>query len=119
MDEFGSACTADPGKADKRTRSKWSRVMTTWVLGDKPHGGGPWSHGDDMCDQGRGRAIVDVSPLFRTAAASTSTIYGGDTPHLASALLQHKDPRVTEEHYNRAISMSAVLDYAGITVRCK
>jgi hypothetical protein len=27
MDEFGSACTADPAKADKRTRNKWSRVM--------------------------------------------------------------------------------------------
>jgi hypothetical protein len=27
MDEFGSACTADPAKADKRTRSKWSRVL--------------------------------------------------------------------------------------------
>jgi integrase len=59
---------------------------------------------------------VDVSPhLFRTAAASTSAIYGGDTPYLASALLQHTDPRVTEEHYNRASSMSAARGYAAIT----
>jgi hypothetical protein len=46
---------------------------------------------------------VDVSPhLFRTAAASTAAAYGGSTPHLASALLNPTDPRVTEEHYNRA-----------------
>jgi integrase len=59
---------------------------------------------------------VDVSPhLFRTAAASTAAAYGGKTPHLASALLNHTDPRVTEEHYNRASSMSASKIYAEIT----
>ena len=57
---------------------------------------------------------VDVSPhLFRTAAASTAA-YGGDTPHLASAVLGHTDPRVTEEHYNRATSMSAARVYADL-----
>ena len=59
---------------------------------------------------------VDVSPhLFRTAAASTAATYGGSTPHLASALLNHTDPRVTEEHYNRASSVSASKIYAKIT----
>ena len=59
---------------------------------------------------------VDVSPhLFRTAAASTAAIYGGRTPHLASAILNHTDPRVTEKHYNRASSMSASKIYARIT----
>jgi integrase len=58
---------------------------------------------------------VDVSPhLFRTAAASTAAVYGGNTPHLASALLNHTDPRVTEEHYNRASTMSAAVAYARI-----
>jgi integrase len=58
---------------------------------------------------------VDVSPhLFRTAAASTAAMYGGNTPHLASALLNHTDPRVTEEHYNRATTMSAAAAYARI-----
>jgi integrase len=58
---------------------------------------------------------VDISPhLFRTAAASTAAAYGGNTPHLASALLNHTDPRVTEEHYNRATSMSANKVYADI-----
>jgi integrase len=58
---------------------------------------------------------VDVSPhLFRTAAASTAATYGHGTPHLASALLNHTDPRVTEEHYNRASSVSASRIYAEI-----
>lgn len=58
---------------------------------------------------------VDVSPhLFRTAAASTAATYGGSLPHLASALLNHTDPRITEEHYNRASSMSAAETFADI-----
>jgi integrase len=65
---------------------------------------------------------IAVSPhLFRAAAASTAAVYGDNNPYLASALLQHTDPRVTEEHYNRASSMSAMSDYAAITdtFRCK
>src|SRR5262249_39017348 len=59
---------------------------------------------------------VDVSPhLFRTAAASTAATYGGSTPHLASAILNHTDLRVTEKHYNRATSISAARIYADIT----
>jgi integrase len=51
---------------------------------------------------------VDVSPhLFRTSAASTAAILGGKNPHLGSALLHHIDSRVTNEHYNRAGSLSA------------
>jgi integrase len=58
---------------------------------------------------------VDVSPhLFRTAAASTAAAYGGNVPHLASALLNHTDPRVTEDHYNRATSISAAQSYAAL-----
>jgi len=58
---------------------------------------------------------VNVSPhLFRTAAASTAATYGGSIPHLASAILNHTDPRVTEEHYNRASSLSASKVYARI-----
>jgi hypothetical protein len=59
---------------------------------------------------------VDVSPhLFRTAAASTAAAYGSSTPHLASAILNHTDPRVTEEHYNLAGSVSACKVYSEIT----
>jgi site-specific recombinase XerD len=58
---------------------------------------------------------VDVSPhLFRTAAASTAAAYGANIPHLASALLNYTDPRVTEQHYNRASTTSAAAAYAGI-----
>jgi integrase len=58
---------------------------------------------------------VDVSPhLFRAAAASTAAAHGGNTPHLASALLSHIDPRVTEQHYNRASSISAGKIYSEI-----
>jgi len=58
---------------------------------------------------------VDVSPhLFRTAAASTAAAYGSHTPHLASAVLGHNDPRVAEEHYNRASSMNVSKIYADI-----
>jgi site-specific recombinase XerD len=58
---------------------------------------------------------IDVSPhLFRTAAATSSALYGGSTPHLASAVLSHTDPRVTYEHYNRASSVNAARAYAAI-----
>ena len=56
---------------------------------------------------------VDVSPhLFRTAAASTAAVYAGAHPHLASAVLGHRDQRVTEEHYNRAMGLSAGEEYS-------
>jgi integrase len=59
---------------------------------------------------------VDVSPhLFRTAAASTAAVHGSKQPHLARALLTHRDERVTEEHYNLAMSISAGEEYASIT----
>lgn len=61
---------------------------------------------------------VDVSPhLFRTSAASTAAVYGGSNLHLASAVLNHNDPRVTEEHYNRPTSMNAGKIYAEIATR--
>jgi integrase len=58
---------------------------------------------------------VDVSPhLFRTAAASTAATFGGRLPHLASALLNHTDPRVTDEHYIRSNSLRAGQIYSEI-----
>jgi integrase len=55
---------------------------------------------------------VGISPhMFRTAAASCVAIYSDHNPHLGSALLHHRDRRVTEEHYNRASSLSAAKDY--------
>ena len=51
---------------------------------------------------------VAVSPhLFRSCAASTAAIRGGENPYLASALLHHTHPSVTNAHYNWATSLSA------------
>jgi integrase len=59
---------------------------------------------------------VDVSPhLFRTAGASTAALYGRSHPHLASALLNHRDPRVTEDRYNLSADLAAGDEYALIT----
>lgn len=52
--------------------------------------------------------------MFRTAAASASAAYAPHLPNLASPILNHTDPRVREEHYNRASSMNAANTYAKI-----
>jgi integrase len=55
---------------------------------------------------------IAVSPhMFRTSAASSAALHAEQTPHLGSALLHHRDRRVTEEHYNRASSLSAANDF--------
>jgi integrase len=54
------------------------------------------------------RVGVPVSPhLFRTSAASSAAVHAGDNPHLATAVLHHTHPNFTNEHYNRASSLSA------------
>jgi integrase len=80
--------------------------------------------GSPMTYDGVARAITEttrstvgvaVSPhLFRTAIASSAAIHGGVNPRLGSALLHHTDARVTEAHYNRASSLSAVQSYREI-----
>lgn len=58
---------------------------------------------------------VDVSPhLFRTCGASTAATFSGDNPHLASALLNHTHPSVTNTHYNRATSLTAAENFRQI-----
>jgi integrase len=73
--------------------------------------------GNPMTYDGVARAITEttrstvgvaVSPhLFRTSGACSAAVHGGANPHLASALLHHTDPGVTEAHYNHASSLSA------------
>jgi integrase len=59
---------------------------------------------------------VDISPhLFRTCAATAAATYAGDTPHLASALLDRTDPRVTDDHYIQYSSVQATITYGDIT----
>jgi integrase len=51
---------------------------------------------------------IEVSPhMFRTSGASAAATHGGENPYLASALLHHTHPSVTNAHYNRATSLSA------------
>jgi len=97
------------------------------LLGSKPSTNALWissTTGRPMTTKNLGTLVskitletlgVDVSPhLFRTAAASTAAAYGGNTPHLASAVLNHTDPRVTEERYTRTSSVSAARAYSAI-----
>jgi integrase len=61
---------------------------------------------------------VAISPhLFRTADATTAADARSDMPHLASALLGHKNQQITEEHYNRASSLNAANEYASTVER--
>jgi hypothetical protein len=46
--------------------------------------------------------------------ASTATLYGGENPHLGSALLHHTDPNLINEHYNRASSLTAAENFRKI-----
>jgi integrase len=67
----------------------------------------------DVIERTTCKAIgVGISPhLFRTAAASSAAVHADSNPYLGSAVLHHRDQRVTEEHYNRASSLSAANDY--------
>lgn len=61
-----------------------------------------------------------ISPhLFRTCAASTAYQYAGNTPHLASALLSHRAPEVTEQHYNRARAITFSKRYGALIDRLR
>lgn len=52
---------------------------------------------------------IAVNPhLFRDCAVFTVANNAGSEMGLASALLQHTDPRVTEAHYNRGATAEAV-----------
>jgi len=58
---------------------------------------------------------VAVSPhLFRTSGASSAASLGGENPYLASALLHHTHPSVTNAHYTRATSLSAAENFRQI-----
>jgi integrase len=58
---------------------------------------------------------VAVNPhRFRTSAATSVALHAPHSPHLGSALLQHSDPRVTQEHYVRASSLSVTGDFTAL-----
>jgi integrase len=48
---------------------------------------------------------IPISPhLFRSCAASSASKHARATPNLASAVLNHRGSRTTQEHYNRSKS---------------
>jgi integrase len=58
---------------------------------------------------------MEIGPhMFRTAATTESAARAPHLPGLATALLQHRDQRVTEEHYNRATAHEAAGVYANV-----
>jgi integrase len=58
---------------------------------------------------------MEIGPhMFRTAAATESAARASHLPGLGTALLQHRDQRVTEEHYNRATAHQAARAYAEV-----
>ena len=55
---------------------------------------------------------IAINPhLFRDCAVFTVAHGAGSEMGLASALLQHTDPRVTETHYNRGANLEAVREF--------
>jgi hypothetical protein len=55
---------------------------------------------------------VPVNPhLFRDCGVYTIADRAGDEMGVATGLLQHTDPRVTEKHYNKGASFAAAKRY--------
>jgi site-specific recombinase XerD len=114
---------ADERPVDEILKPAIDRYITTFrptLAARAPASSALWlssNNGAPMSYSGVERAIksttlstvgVEVSPhLFRASAASSAAINGRGNPHLATALLHHVDPTVTNEHYNRASSFSA------------
>jgi integrase len=112
----------------KPALDRYLRLYRPLLAGaDQPACAALWlssNDGNPMTYDGIARAITEttrstvgvaVSPhLFRTSIASSAAIHGGANPHLASAVLHHTHPSVTEAHYNRASSLSAAQSYREI-----
>jgi site-specific recombinase XerD len=113
---------ADERPVDDILKSALDRYITTYrpILAQGALSSALWlssNDGQPMSKSGLQQVItsttlstvgVAVSPhMFRTCAASTAAMHGGANLHLGSAVLNHIDPRVTVEHYNRASSASA------------
>jgi integrase len=96
------------GQANPRSGSLWLSSAT----GDPM----PLSSVEGAIRRITGRSFgIEIGPhAFRTAAATTSANLAPKLPGLATALLQHRHPAITEQHYNRATSHQAAQAYAEI-----
>jgi hypothetical protein len=83
--------------------------------------GAPMSYasmGELITETTRMTVGIPVSPhLFRIAGVTTLATRAGDKPHAGGALLHHQPGPVTQEHYNRASSISAGNALAFVTQR--
>jgi integrase len=106
--------TSHEARSERRKRSIQAAETTSalWI----GRLGGPLSYGAVervVTETTLMTLCVPVNPhRFRTAAATSAALHAPHSPHLASALLQHSDQRTTEEHYNRASSLSVARDFA-------
>jgi integrase len=85
--------------------------------------------GNPLCYSQVKRAITETTRMtlgvpvnphrFRTSDATSAALHASHAPHLASALLQHSDSKVTEEHYNRASSLSVARDFAKLITKLR
>jgi hypothetical protein len=75
-------CTADPARADKRTRSKWSRVLR-YVTMQKDE--------KEPCMSSSNARVASTNALFGTVAASGDSPQPGDQSRLFSAGRQASD----------------------------
>ena len=58
---------------------------------------------------------VNVSPhLFRASAVTTAAMLAPEQPGLGSALNNHRDPRITELHYNRVKCIAASMAFSSV-----
>jgi integrase len=77
--------------------------------------GGPMTYGsiyDSVTSVTEATIGVAISPHgFRYAAATTAAWKAGNMPHLASAILQHQDRRITDASYIRATSFEAAQQF--------
>jgi len=83
--------------------------------------GGPLAYtyvGQIITETTRRELGVAVNPhLFRDCAVYTVATAAGDRMGIASALLQHTDPRTTEKYYNKGATIGAVRRYQQILDR--
>jgi integrase len=56
--------------------------------------------------------------LLRDGAVHFVAMNAGNKMGIASALLNHTDPRTTEKHYNKGASVMAAQVYQGILLKC-
>jgi integrase len=96
----------------RHERSLNEAVSTVWVS----RLGAPLSYSQverALVETTRMTLGVPINPhRFRSSDATSAALYASHLPHLASALLQHSDPKITEQHYNRANSLSVARDFA-------